>query len=239
MKEKVQGVIEMVRKGRPKQRILLHGKAFSGGAMTAAMVLLILLIASSPSTQAGDTIVDEWATVKAPSAPELKPITVDPKVTALLILDIQNRNCNAKRRPRCVASVPKIHGLLTKARARGMPVIYSLTSRASVTDIRKEVAPRAGEPVVKASVDKFFGTELEKILKQKGIKTVILVGTSAHGAVLNTATGAALRGLQVIVPVDGMSAGKPYAEQYTAWHLVNGPGTGRRTTLTRISLIEF
>ena len=189
--------------------------------------------------QEKDTIVDEWAAVKIPPPPELKPVTIDPKVTALLILDIQNQNCNLESRPRCVASVPKIQSLLSAARAKAIPVVYSLIKTASVTDIRKEVEPLAGEPVVKSGVDKFFNTDLEKILQDKGITTVILVGTAAHGAVLHTATGAALRGLQVIVPVDGMSAGDAYAEQYTAWHLVNGPGTQRQTTLTRMSLIQF
>jgi nicotinamidase-related amidase len=239
MKEKVQRVIDMFRECLLKQGVISYVPVISSGMMAALMILYFAPVTFSASAQMQDTIVDEWATVKVPPPPALKLVTVDPKVTALLILDIQNRNCNPKRRPRCVASIPKIQGLLAKARAKGMPVIYSITSRASVTDIRKEVAPRAGEPVVKASVDKFFGTELAKILQDKRIKTVILVGTSAHGAVLHTATGAAMRRLQVIVPVDGMSAGDPYAEQYTAWHLVNGPGTRRQTTLTRIGLIRF
>ena len=49
-------------------------------------------------------------------------------------------------------------------------------------------------------------TDLEKILNDKGIKTVVVVGTAAQGAVLNTASQAAFRGLRVIVPLDGMSA---------------------------------
>lgn len=191
------------------------------------------------STNVKDTIVAEWADVKAPPAPKLSPVKVDADTTALLILDIQNRNCNSERRPRCVASVGKIKGLLTKSRAKGMTIVYSLTTSAQVSDIRKEVAPLESEPVVKSSVDKFFRTDLEEILRKRKVETVILVGTSAHGAVLHTATGAALRGFGVIVPVDGMSAGHRYAEQYTAWHLVNGSGTRRRTTLTKISLIEF
>ena len=138
-----------------------------------------------------------------------------------------------------MASIPKIQSLLTEARAKGMPVIYSLTSRAGVADIRKEVAPIAGEPIVRSGVDKFFRTNLEEILKEKGVKTVILVGTSAHGAVLHTATGAALRGWEVIVPVDAISAGEPYAEQYTVWHLVNAPGTRRKTTVTRVGFLEI
>ena len=185
------------------------------------------------------TIVDEWTNIKAPKPPELKPVKIDPKVTALLILDIQNQNCNSERRPRCVASAAKIQKLLAKAREKGMVVVYSLTSRASAADIRKEVAPIEGEPMVKSGANKFFGTDLDKILKERDITSVIITGTSAHGAVLNTATGAAMRGFKVIVPVDGMSASDAYAEQYTAWHLANGPGSRRSTTLTNISLLEF
>ena len=39
-------------------------------------------------------IIDEWASVKAPPAPALKPVTVDPKTTALLMLDFMNQNCD-------------------------------------------------------------------------------------------------------------------------------------------------
>jgi len=185
------------------------------------------------------TIVDEWATVKAPPPPELKPVTIDPKVTALLMLDILKQNCNPERRPRCVASVPKIQGLLTQARAKGMPVIYSRSSQATVADILPEVAPRSDEPLVASNADKFVRTDLEKILKEKGIKTVIVVGTAAHGAVLYTATGSAYRGFKVIVPVDGMSSENTYFEQYVAYQLANGPGFQEAVTLTKFDLIRY
>ena len=135
--------------------------------IVAAITLLgVLLIFSNP-TWADRTIIDEWADVKAPKAPKLKPVTVDPNVTALLILDIEKRTCNSERRPRCIASVPNIKRLLTKARAKGMLTVYSLTSKGTRETILKEVAPLKGEPVVKSSVDKFYGTELENILKEK------------------------------------------------------------------------
>jgi nicotinamidase-related amidase len=207
-------------------------------AATIALALLGAVGCSMASGQEDATIVDEWASVPVPPAPELKPVTVSAQKAALLILDIQKQNCNSERRPRCVASLARIKRLLDDCRNKGMPVVYSLTSNASEADILEQVAPRPGEPVVKSGVDKFFGTDLEEILKSRGVETVILVGTSAHGAVLNTATGAALRGFEVVVPVDGMSASEPYAEQYTAWHLANSPGTQRRTALTRISMIE-
>ena len=185
------------------------------------------------------TIIDEWRDVEVPAAPELQPITVDAASTALLVLDMQNQNCNEERRPRCVSSIMKVRGLLDAARNAGTPVLYSITSSAEPADIRGELTPGADEAIVKSGVDKFHGTDLEALLRQESIRTVILVGTSAHGAVLHTATGAALRGFDVILPVDGMSAGEPYAEQYTSWHLANGPGTRRRCTLTKCSMISF
>jgi nicotinamidase-related amidase len=87
--------------------------------------------------------------------------------------------------------------------------------------------------------DKFLGTDLEKILKEKGIKTVIITGTAAHGAVLLTGSEAAFRGFKVIVPVDGMSSENTYFEQYTAYHLANAPGVGQQVTLTRIDMIKY
>jgi len=191
------------------------------------------------SGKEGRSIVDEWVKVAVPAAPELKPVTVDPEATALLILDIQTGNCNLERRPRCVASVPKIAALLRQAREKGMLVVYSLTRSATVADVREELTPQPGEPVVRSGVDKFFGTDLETILTGHGVKAVIVTGTSAHGAVLHTSTGAALRGLEVILPVDGLSADAAYPEQYTCWHLANAPGSRRQTTLTRSDLIRF
>ena len=84
-----------------------------------------------------------------------------------------------------------------------------------------------------------LNTELENILKENRIKTVIIVGTSANGAVLHTATGAAARGFEIIVPVDGISATYPYEEQYTTWHLLNAPGTRRKVVLTKADMINF
>ena len=63
--------------------------------------------------------------------------------------------------------------------------------------------------------DKFLRTNLEKILWDKGITTVIVAVAASNGAVLYTASGAAFRGMNVIVPVDGMSAVEAYADLST------------------------
>src|SRR5438445_11300872 len=183
----------------------------SGTVFLAGLALGCFLVSLTATYSFGQTktIIDEWATVQAPKPPELKPVTLDPKTTALLVLDFVKQTCNSERRPRCLDSIPKVQGLLKEARAKGMLVVHSITTAATPADIAKELTPLEGEPIVKASADKFFKTDLEKILTEKGIKTVIVVGTAAQGAVLNTASQAAFRGLQVIIPVDGMSAENP------------------------------
>jgi nicotinamidase-related amidase len=185
------------------------------------------------------TIVDEWGSVEVPSAPNLEPVALDHKNSAILVLDILQQNCTIARRPRCAASVPRIQGLLDKGRGKDVLIAYSIFPSATMSDILMEVAPRAGELIVTSGPDKFLGTDLEKFLKEKGIKVVVVVGSAAHGAVLHTASAAALRGFEVVVPVDGMSADIKYAEQYTTWHLINAPIVGNHVRLTRCDLVSF
>jgi nicotinamidase-related amidase len=199
----------------------------------------LFALAAAPAPAQTKDIIEEWAAVQAPKAPELKPVTLDPKTTALLVLDFIKQSCNNERRPRCVASVPKVEGLLKQARANKATVIFSYTTSSTPADIAKELAPLEGEPLVRAPSDKFLGTDLEKILKDRGIKTVIVTGTAAHGAVLYTGSQAALRGFKVVVPVDGMSSENLYFEQYTAYQLANVPGAGQNVTLTKIEMIKY
>jgi len=182
-------------------------------------------------------IVDEWASVKAPPAPALKPVTVDPKTTALLMLDFMNQNCG--KRPRCVASIPAMKRLLAAARAAKTTVIYSIIPNSTTADVIKDVAPEAGEPHVQSGPDKFLNTDLDKILKDRGIRTVIAVGTSSNGAVLFTASGAAFRGMSVIVPVDGMTSVDAIAEYASVIDFQTAPFVSNKTTLTRSEMIKF
>lgn len=191
-----------------------------------------------PHSALAQTIVDEWTSVKTPPPPELKPVTVEAKTTGLLLLDFVKQLCG--QRPRCIASLPKVQKLASEARANQALVVYSVAGQFTTADIMSEVAPTGGEPLVRSGANKFLGTDLEKILKDKGIKTVIVTGTAANGAVLHTAAAAAMNGFKVIVPVDGVSSAETYSEQYTAWHLANAPGgIGPNVTLTKIEMIKF
>jgi nicotinamidase-related amidase len=200
-----------------------------------AAVAAAIVIALALPAKAGD-IVDEWASVKAPP-PTLKPVTVDPNTTALLMLDFMNQNCG--KRPRCLATIPAVKKLLGAARAAKVLVVYSLIANTTPADVIKDVSPLADEPHVLSGPDKFLHTELEKIIKDKGIKTVIAVGTSSNGAVLYTASGAIFRGMKAIVPVDGMSAVDPYADYSTVFTFADAPRLSTEATLTKIDMIKF
>ncbi|HZC55225.1 MAG TPA: cysteine hydrolase [Xanthobacteraceae bacterium] len=212
-----------------------------GRTMTAVAAMLLAVVAAltgpSVTPAASETIVDKWASVPAPPPPTLKPVTVDPKTTALLMLDFMSQNCG--KRPTCIASLPTMKKLLADARAAKVPVVYSIIANSTTADVMPDVVPLPDEPWVQAGPDKFLNTDLAKILKDKGIQSVIVTGTASNGAVLFTAAGAAFRGLNVIVPVDGMSAVDPYADLSTAYTLLNAPSLSAKSTLTRADMIKF
>jgi nicotinamidase-related amidase len=190
---------------------------------------------------AAQTVIDEWESAKLPPPPALKAATINPAETALLVMDFTNQTCSMARRPRCAASVPKVQKLVAEARANGVLVIYSVAVAGSTAaDIVKDLIPAAGELVLPPlGPDKFINSDLEKILKGKGIKTVVALGTQAQTSVLHTSAAAALRGFKVIVPVDGMSADNVFPELYTAWHLATAARISAQVTLTRLDMIGY
>jgi nicotinamidase-related amidase len=196
-----------------------------------------------------ETIIDEWSSVKVPPAPTLKSVTLDPKTTALLVIDIIKQTCNMKMRPRCVASIPKVQKLLAEARAKGVYVIYTLFPsprpatfpNPKISDYVPELAPKGDEPIVTAFVDKFMlgdkDTGLQKLLKDKGIKTLVPIGVASHNGVLFTSVMASLRGFDVVVPVDGMAGNNAYEDQAADYILTSS--IVYKVTLTSVDMLKF
>ena len=211
-------------------------------AIPALLAVLTVLPALPGTALAQDALVHDpidmlWDRVQPPSLPGIGPVAVDPATTALLVLDMEELTCNAQRRPRCLATAPRIADLLRRARSAGLAVVHSQTPKR--TPFLSDMRPGQDEPVVASSVDKFWRTDLEKILKDKGVTTVIVTGTAAHGAVLHTATAAGFRGLRIILPVDCLSAADLYTEQAAVQLLLTGPATRNAVTLTRGDMIEM
>jgi nicotinamidase-related amidase len=206
----------------------------AGMGLVSSGLVAAALVFTAASTGA-QTIIDQWSSVKVPPAPGLKKVKADPQTTAFLVLDLISQICTE---PSCIDTLPKVAKFLDEARVRKMPVVYSVSPGHDKKDILPQVAPKPGEPIVSFHADKFIDTDLEKLLKDRKISTVIIVGTLAEGAVLYTSSHAAFLGLKVIVPVDGMSS-DPFGELATTWILANAPSVGDATTLTSFDMIEW
>ncbi len=171
------------------------------------------------------------STVEAPEYTIERRVVVDPKTTALIVVDMQNdfvKPGGALVVPQAEQTIPAIRRLLTLARRGGAAVFYTQDThdpgdmefpiwgehvlRGSWGwQIVDELAPQPGERVIqKLRYDGFFGTPLDDELRLKNVATVIVCGTVANICVLHTAGSAALRGYKVVLPVDAISAITPF-----------------------------
>ena len=77
-----------------------------------------------------------------------------------------------------------------------------------------ELAPSPGEPVVvKPSWSAFFGTDLDFLLRARGIGTLVLAGTTTPNCVRSTAYDGLARGFNVAVLRDATSSRSPEAQE--------------------------
>jgi nicotinamidase-related amidase len=199
-------------------------------------IALVVAVLGLGRTARAD-IIDEWSTLAIPAPPALKAVQLDAPTTALLMLDFLPSDCGTS--PRCVALLPKVRSLLDAARAAKALVVYTEYPPNTLSSVLPQVAAQGSEPNFIAVADKFINTDLDQLLKSKGIKTLVIVGVVANGAVLNTASDAAQRGYKVVVAVDGMSGMSPYAEAYTATQLTTAPTVANNVTLTRTGMVKF
>jgi nicotinamidase-related amidase len=172
------------------------------------------------------------------------PVQLDPSSTAFLALDFNNAICGAN--PTCVATVPAVAAAIDAADAAGATTVFSTT--ATGNGLLPEFDMHKDNPTVTSGADKFFNTDLDGILKQNNISTVVIAGTVTNGAVLFTSFGAASRGYTVVVATDGVSARSDFATAGSLWQLLNGPGTvnmqntplqPKAVTLSRTDLINY
>jgi nicotinamidase-related amidase len=186
------------------------------------------------------SVIDAWNEVDMPSPPPIHAVSIDPKRSALLLLDFLRDVCT-ERRPRAAAALPKIEKFLTKARSRGMVVVHTTTRKGldDGSDLAEPIKPIPGERVYKAPFNKFHDNDLDQFLKNQGVQTLVLAGTSPNGCLLFTVAGAVLNGYRAIVPIDGMPAATLYQEQFVAWEFANGPGFRETTVLSAFDAISF
>jgi nicotinamidase-related amidase len=170
-------------------------------------------------------------TVEVPRYELHDHVSVDPRRTALLVIDMQNdfvKEGGALVVQDAQATIPPIAHLLGHARETGMRVAFSQDTHDDGDpeweiwgehvrrgtwgwQIVDELAPREDEPVIqKVRYDAFYGTSLDHLLRLWGTDTLVICGTVANICVHYTAASAALRWYDVIIPRDAVSALDPF-----------------------------
>ena len=180
---------------------------------------------------------------EGPNRPQPKPVTLETKTTAVLVLDLNARCHDAKEI--CSKLTPGVGEFLDRARASSVPILYTVSASAKGTPLGEVAAPlkrRETEPVIYPDAfDKFTGGELQEFLKQKAVQNVLIVGASTNVAVLYTATTAArMHRYNVIIPVDGVIARSNYEQEYTFHQFtVLASGANKRFQFTKLGMINF
>ena len=184
--------------------------------------------------------------VTLPAPPDPVPVTVKAATTALLVFDMVDPICSTQ--PKCMETmVPAVTSLLAKARNAGTFVLYA-TRAPTRSKWLPQVAPTASDQVMQSyAQDRFFKTELDKILKEKGITTLILAGWKVSGSVTYTSVGATARGYTVVVPVDATLTNTDYETAIGIFQILNQfnenatnqPLKTRASTLSRTDLITI
>ena len=157
--------------------------------------------------------------------------------TALLILDMQGdlaRPGGVRYHERTASVIEPILRLRGFAREKGWPVLYTrnvhetwaIASESGGTpwcvrgtpgvEIIDPCKPDIGETVIrKRTLDAFFGTELDSVLRRRGVKRLVLAGVFANEGVLITAGEAALRWYDLVLPVDAAAGRTDFDDQAT------------------------
>ena len=141
--------------------------------------------------------------------------------SALLLIDLQNSILTglgtAERQPVIDAAlemiIARLAALKHEARAAGIPAFivqhdgtpgHRLAKRSEGWQLRREIAPEAGDVVVhKTSCDSFFETDLEARLKGRGVTHLIVGGSMTQFCVDTTVRRAVSLGFDISLISDG------------------------------------
>ena len=144
-----------------------------------------------------------------------------PARTALVVIDAQEEyfaRIGAVVLPEAPAAVARIERALGWARGAGVPIVHIVheSRRPNATTfapgsptlaIHPQAAPAGAEPVLRTHLPgSFTGTDLEAVLRGRGVERVLIAGFMTQMCVDTTARQAAHLGFQVAVLADACAA---------------------------------
>ena len=194
-----------------------------------------------------------------------KSLSLDPRFTALVIIDMENDFCKPGGKlyhhDGVDEVIPQCQKLLEKCRAAGTHVIFvqSVREKNSPEFVRfgtspfilrntwgsayiEELRPIGQEPVVeKETHDCFHKTEMDALLEGLGITaekhSVIVMGVAADVCVYHAVIGFHVRHYTVVVPID-CCAGYPRGRRMLEKQM-EGPAYNYNVAVTHSDLIIF
>jgi nicotinamidase-related amidase len=218
--------------------------SFRNVLVSSALVLACLC--GSAEAQQNARAAGKMVTFQMPATPDPARVTLDPKTTALIVLDYVEPICDAQ--PSCKQKMlPAMTPFMEVVRKAGLTVVYG-TREQNMSKWLKEVAPTSSDiKIANTAQDRFYNTDLDKVLKAKGIKTLIMVGWKISGSVTYTSVGAMVRDYTVVIPVDTTSAGSDYETTIGFYNVLNSgnanlanePLKPKATTLSRTDMISL
>jgi nicotinamidase-related amidase len=173
--------------------------------------------------------------------------------TAVLVVDVQN-GVMARALHRSTV-VGNIAALVDRARRAGVPVVWvqhsddQLQRGSEAWRYVPELAQEPGEPVVhKRYGDSFEETELESVLTERGIGSLVVAGASTDACIMATLHGAVVRGYDATLVEDAHTTedltewGAPPPQQavdVANFHWGQHGAPGRRTGTVRTEAVRF
>ena len=139
---------------------------------------------------------------------------VDPQSTALVVIDVQKafqdweRTGAGRNNPEALANIAALLDGFRAARSLIFHIRHRGTApdslfQGAACDVIPEAAERDGEPVLWKTVNSaFIGTDLEAMLREWGIRTVVISGATSNHCVETTARVAGNLGFTVYVVDD-------------------------------------
>ncbi|HEY3988356.1 MAG TPA: hydrolase [Acidobacteriaceae bacterium] len=154
-------------------------------------------------------------------------LVLDPKVTALVLIDLQNAVVGRQLAPHAAADVVRNGVRLADAlRAKGGLVVFvrvKVTETLSLpvdapsprpaqlpaeaSELVSELNVQAGDVVVtKRQWGAFYGTDLDQQLRRRQMRTIVVGGIATNFGVESTARAAQDRGYELVFAEDAMTS---------------------------------
>ena len=184
----------------------------------------------------------------------MEPLTLDPRSTALVLVDLQRGIVSRQTAPHAATDVvARAARLADRFRTRGALVVLVRVAYAADGRDRlalrmdaaplstAQVAPDFSEPVAelgpkpgdlvitKHQWGAFYGTELDLQLRRRGVRTLVLGGISTNFGVESTARDANERGYEQVFVEDAMAGLSPEAHDFAVKNIFPRLGMVRST----------